>query len=106
MYADERFENMKKNVNPIFMIIGMGIRIGLLLLLLCCGKFACDWAVNKSHNSVSTYEIEKYNRSKLRVIRDLKSTGYIDSKELKKRVQEVYRNSKQKYIKEYRTDEK
>lgn len=100
MYIDNRFKKMKKDVNPIYMMIGMILRISILFMILTGGKFFCDWAVDKSHNTVSSYELKKYTNSKLKIIKDLRIKKLITKSELKEKIKKVYANPKQDYLKE------
>ena len=105
MYVEERFHKMKKKVNPIYMMIGMVIRIALILALFGGGKLFFNWAINLSHNTTYGSEVKNYTKSKLRAIKTLRAEGFLTDEELKARVQEVHEDPKGDYIKEMRSNE-
>jgi len=105
-YMNTRFKKMKTDANPILMFMGMGIRLGLLLFIIISCRFFCNWAEDQSHNTVSEYNLNKYTRTKLKEIRDMKINGSISSEELKVKVNNVYRNTKQDYLKDKENNEK
>jgi hypothetical protein len=102
MYVDKRFSKMRDRVNPISTMVGIILRLGIIILLLGCGKMFCDKAVNTAHYSVSEYQRNQYIKSKLRVIQDLKKQGLISKEELKERVRELEFNPNKQYIKDHR----
>lgn len=99
-YMDKRFNNMKKKANPFMMLFMMGIRLSLLVVILSGGKFACEWAVDQSHNTVSSTKLKRYTKIKLKEIRDLKINGSISDAQLKEKVNEIHTNTKQNYLKD------
>ena len=105
-YMDQRFNNMVKNSNPLKMLFMMGLRFGLLIFILICGKFSCEWFVDQSHNTVISTELKSYTKTKMIQLRDLHAKGKVSATYLKKRVNEIHNNTKQNYLKDKYNDEK
>ena len=102
MYVDKRLSEMKDRASPIFTMVGMALRIGILVLVLCCGKWACDKAVNTAHYSVSDYELKQYYKSETRDLLNLRKQRLISKEELLKRAKELETNTKEFYIRDNR----